>query len=80
MVLPLMVILVSISSLYLLSEYLSEKDEHSSMVLTDIDDKEALSKILMLTKSTNNRVRNINYIVFILLVVNIISLLKIKLF
>lgn len=80
MVLPLMVILVSISSLYLLSEYLREKDERNSMAVTDLDDKEALSKILMLTKSTNNQVRNIKYIVFILLVVNTISLLEIKLF
>lgn len=80
MVLPLMVILVSISSLYLLSEYLREKDERESMKITDTDDNEMLSKILMLTKSTNNQVRNIKYIVLILLMVNIISLLKIKLF
>lgn len=80
MVLPLMVILVSISSLYLLSEYLREKDERESMENTDIDDKEALTKILVLTKSTNSQVRSIKYIVFILLMVNIISLLKIKLF
>jgi len=80
MALPLMVILVSISSLYLLSEYLREKDNHNSLEITYIEDKESLSKILKLTKSTNDQVRNIKYIVFILLVVNIINLLEIKLF
>ncbi|MGB3368123.1 MAG: hypothetical protein WBA54_11570 [Acidaminobacteraceae bacterium] len=80
MVLPLMVILVSICSLYLLSEYLREKGERSNISVTDMEDKELLSKILELTKSTNDQVRNIKYIILLLLLVNIINLLEIKLF
>lgn len=80
MVLPIMVIIISLGSLYLLSEYLREKEEKESISLEIKNDREALNELLILTKSTNNQVKSIKYIVFIILVVNIIKLLNIELF
>ena len=80
MVLPIMVIIISLGSLYLLSEYLREKEEKESVFLEIENDREALNELLILTKSTNNQVKSIKYIVFIILVVNIIKLLNIELF
>ena len=79
MVLTLMVILIAISVLYLLSEYLREKEENDIEKYSEnFNNEEALKKILVTVKSTNNTVKNIFYLIFLLLVLTIINTFGLK--
>lgn len=81
MVLPLMVVIVSITSLYLLNEYLREKeDRENKSFMLDLNDKESMSRILAQVNSTNSQIKSIKYIIFFILLINIISIFKGQIF